>query len=136
MSSLESDRQSYTQLLAEVTPQVIESESEYDRLLAVAERLMFSDRTPEATVLFRLLVLLVETYETKAHPMDKSKPHERLQHIMESSGTHQADLVGAIGSSGVVSEIVNGKRAISKRQAKLLGDRFKVSQNCLSNAGV
>jgi HTH-type transcriptional regulator/antitoxin HigA len=28
---------------------------------------------------------------------------------------------------GVVSEIVNGKRAISKTQAKLLGERFKVS---------
>ncbi len=127
MSSLEFDRQSYAQLLAEVVPQVIESESEYDRLLAVTERLMFSDRTPEETVLFRLLVLLVETYEAKAHPMGKSKPHERLQHIMESSGTRQADLVGTVGSSGVVSQIVNGKWAISKRQAKLLGDRFKVS---------
>jgi HTH-type transcriptional regulator/antitoxin HigA len=46
---------------------------------------------------------------------------------MESSRTRQVNLVGEIGSSGVVSQIVNGKRGISKRQAKLLGDRFKVS---------
>jgi HTH-type transcriptional regulator/antitoxin HigA len=46
---------------------------------------------------------------------------------MESSGTRQADLVGIIGSSGVVSEVVNGKRAISKAQAKALGDYFKIS---------
>lgn len=33
---------------------------------------------------------------------------------MEASGIRQADLVGIIGSSGVVSEVVNGKRSISK----------------------
>lgn len=125
--TLEFDRQSYAQLLTEVTPQVIETEAEYDRLLTITERLMFSERTPEETVLFKLLVLLIEIYETKTYPMDRSKSHEILQHIMESSGTRQADLVGEIGSSGVVSEIVSGKRAISKRQAELLGDRFKVS---------
>jgi HTH-type transcriptional regulator/antitoxin HigA len=46
---------------------------------------------------------------------------------MAASGTRQADLVGIIGSSGVVSEIVNGKRTLSKAQAKILADRFKVS---------
>jgi HTH-type transcriptional regulator/antitoxin HigA len=46
---------------------------------------------------------------------------------MESSGTRQADLVGIIGSSGVVSEVVNGKRAISKAQAKALGEYFNLS---------
>ena len=46
---------------------------------------------------------------------------------MEASSTRQSDLVGVIGSSGVVSEIVNGKRAISKAQAKALGEYYKVS---------
>ncbi len=68
-----------------------------------------------------------ECQETENYPMDKSEPHEILQHIMESSGTRQADLVGIIGSSSVVSEVVNGKRAISKAQAKALGDYFKIS---------
>ncbi len=61
--------------------------------------------------------------------MDESTPHEILQHLMEASSTRQADLVGLIGSSGVVSEIVNGKRSISKAQAKALGDYFKVSSS-------
>lgn len=47
----------------------------------------------------------------------------------ESSGTRQIDLVGIIGSSGVVSEIVNGKRGISKAQAKALSEYFKVSSS-------
>ena len=122
------DGATYSKLLAEIAPRAIESEEEYDRLLAVAERLTFAKNlTPEERALYKLLVTLIEVYETENYPMDKSEPHEILQHIMESSGTRQADLVGIIGSSGVVSEVVNGKRAISKAQAKALGDYFKIS---------
>jgi HTH-type transcriptional regulator / antitoxin HigA len=122
------DRANYSNLLAEVAPRAIETEAEYDRLLAVAEGLTFAkNRTPEEKALHKLLVTLIEVYEAQNYPIDKSEPHEILQHIMEASGTRQADLVGIIGSSGVVSEVVNGKRAISKAQAKALGDYFKVS---------
>jgi len=122
------DGASYSKLLAEIAPRAIETQEEYDRLLAVAERLTFAKNlTPEERALYKLLVTLIEVYETENYPMDKSEPHEILQHIMESSGTRQADLVGIIGSSGVVSEVVNGKRAISKAQAKALGDYFKIS---------
>jgi HTH-type transcriptional regulator / antitoxin HigA len=121
------DRATYSSLLAEVAPKVIETEDEYDRLLVIAERLTFAkNSTPEERALYKLLVMLIEVYETENYPIE-SEPHEILQHIMESSGIRQADLVGIIGSSGVVSEVVNGKRAISKAQAKALGDYFKVS---------
>ncbi|NJL19867.1 MAG: transcriptional regulator [Leptolyngbyaceae cyanobacterium SM1_3_5] len=122
------DQTAYGNLLAEVVPQVIETEEEYDRALQIVERLMFTkNRTPEEKALFKLLVLLVEAYETEHYPFEKPTPHEILQHIMESSGMRQADLVGIIGTSGVVSEVVNGKRSISKAQAKALADYFKVS---------
>lgn len=121
------DRATYSNLLAEIAPRAIETQEEYDRLLAVAERLTFAKKlTPEERALYKLLVTLIEVYETENYPIE-SEPHEILQHIMESSGTRQADLVGIIGSSGVVSEVVNGKRAISKAQAKALGDYFKIS---------
>lgn len=48
-------------------------------------------------------------------------------HLMEENKIKQADLVGKVGSSGVVSEIINGKRGISKAQAKALGKIFHVS---------
>jgi HTH-type transcriptional regulator / antitoxin HigA len=54
-------------------------------------------------------------------------PSETLQYLLESSGKKQADLVGIIGCSGIVSEVVNGKRAISKSQAKKLSEMFQVS---------
>jgi HTH-type transcriptional regulator / antitoxin HigA len=122
------DNVAYRDLVAEFSPKAIETEAEYDRTLAVAEQLTFKqDRTPEEGALHKLLVTLIEAYETQHYPMDESQPHEILQHIMESSGARQADLVGVIGSSGVVSEVINGKRSISKAQAKALGEYFKVS---------
>jgi HTH-type transcriptional regulator / antitoxin HigA len=122
------DQTIYRNLLAEVAPVAIETEEEYERALAVAEQLTFNkNRTLEERALLKLLVILIEAYEAQNYPMDRSTPHEILQHIMEASGTRQADLVGIIGSSGVVSEVVNGKRSISKAQAKALGDYFKVS---------
>ncbi len=77
--------------------------------------------------MYLLLVTLIEAYEAEHYPIESSSPHEILQHLMASSGTRQADLVGVIGSSGVVSEVVNGKRAISKAQAKALADYFNLS---------
>ncbi|MFM5892113.1 MAG: type II toxin-antitoxin system HigA family antitoxin [Dolichospermum sp.] len=123
------DDKTYSQLLAEIAPQVIETEAEYERLLKVAEFLTFKKNlTPEERALDKLIVRLIEDYEEENYPMDESTPHEILLHIMESSGIRQADLVHILGSSsGVVSEVVNGKRSISKAQAKALGEYFKVS---------
>ncbi len=122
------DKTAYSNLLSEYIPQVIETEAEYNRALEIAEKLTFvKNRTPEEKALHKLLVTLIEVYETENYPMNQSAPYEILQHLMEASGIRQADLVGVIGSSGVVSEVVNGKRTTSKAQAKALADYFNVS---------
>ena len=124
------DKNIYRNLLTEVIPVAIKTEEEYERVLKIAEELTFKkNRTIEEKALHKLLVILVEAYETENYPIQESTPHEILQHIMESSGTRQIDLVGIIGSNGVVSEIVNGKRGISKAQAKALSEYFKVSSS-------
>jgi HTH-type transcriptional regulator / antitoxin HigA len=121
------NKETYSNLLAEVLPKVIETETEYEQILVKAEQLTFNkNKTNEEQILLKLLVLLIEQYETENYPLGEAKPYEILQHLMESSGTKQADLVGIIGSSGMVSEVVNGKRSISKAQAKALGKYFQV----------
>ena len=50
-----------------------------------------------------------------------------LKFFMEDRGIKQADLLPVFGSSGITSEVVNGKRSISKAQAKKLAEFFKVS---------
>jgi HTH-type transcriptional regulator / antitoxin HigA len=128
------DKRKYLDLIDanDISPKVIETEDEYDRFLVVAEKLMHKrlDRTIEETALLMLVVKLIEDYESIHHNLDewgKSTPTEILRHIMAASGTRNVDLIGIIGSSGVVSEVVNGKRNISLAQAKNLGEFFKIS---------
>jgi HTH-type transcriptional regulator/antitoxin HigA len=122
------DRETYSKLLVEFQPQVITSEEECDRALVAIEKLMAcTNRLPEQTAILNLLVALVEDYESIYYPMELSSPYEILEHLMESGGIKQANLVGILGSRGVVSEVVNGKRSISKAQAKALGAFFHVS---------
>jgi HTH-type transcriptional regulator / antitoxin HigA len=127
------NRQDYVDLLAKYQPKIIENEEEYRQALAVVEHFVFKkERTREELALYDLTFMLVEKYEAQISPMDDwrtQSPHEMLQYLLLSSGKKQADLVGVIGSSGVVSEVVNGKRAISKSQAKKLSELFCVSPN-------
>jgi HTH-type transcriptional regulator/antitoxin HigA len=121
----------YVDLLTRYQPKVIVTEAEYKQALSVAEQFVFKkERTLEELALYELVVMLIENYETKHYPMDEwesHSPHEMLQYLLETSGRKQADLIGIIGSSGVVSEVVTGKRSVSKTQAKKLGELFKVS---------
>lgn len=129
------NKKNYLQLLdtMQIIPKIIETEAEYEEYLVVAERLIAKkdNRTPEETALFRLLVKLIEDYEEQTFALEdwsNLTPHEILQHLLESSGTKQNDLVGIISpSKGLISSIVNGKRAISKEQAKKLGTYFKIN---------
>ncbi len=119
----------YIDLLSQTIPGVIETEAEYQRLLTLTESLHFKkERTLEEKKIYKLLVTLIELYESQQYSLPASSPQEILQHIMDSSGLRQTDVAEIIGaSSGVVSQIVNGKRTTSKAQAKALGSHFKVS---------
>jgi HTH-type transcriptional regulator / antitoxin HigA len=128
-------RGNYIDLLNQdrIIPKIIETHEEYEQFLSVAERLISKkqNRTPEETVLFRLLVKLIRDYEAETYSLEewsKTSPHEFLQHLMEARGMKQVDLVGVLSpSKGLVSSIVNGKRSISKAQAKKLGEVFNIS---------
>ena len=54
-------------------------------------------------------------------------PQQVLLHLMEARGLAQKDLWKIFGSKGITSEVVRGKRSISKAQAKKLAAFFHVS---------
>lgn len=124
------DEKKYGRLLARALPSVIETEEENERMLAEVERLMDKGEvslTPEEGRLLRLMVVLVEDFEGRTYPVRDAAPHEMLRHLMEARGLKQADLLPVFGSRGYTSDIVNGKRGISKEHAKALGEFFHVS---------
>ena len=118
---------SYTNLLVKYQPKVIKTEAENERAIALAEELEHNlHRTPEEEALLELPILLVEKFEEEHYSIPQQTPHAMLLHLIEDNDLKQEDLVGVLGSRGVVSEVVNGKRGISKSQAKALAAFFKV----------
>jgi HTH-type transcriptional regulator/antitoxin HigA len=121
------DRNAYGSLLLQYQPKVIQSEEENEAAIALATELEHrAHLTTEESALLELLVTLIEQYEEEHYPIPKSSPLDMLIHLMQSRECKQEDLIGIIGSRGVVSEVVNGKRSISKSQAKALAEYFNV----------
>jgi HTH-type transcriptional regulator/antitoxin HigA len=119
----------YANLLSEVLPQAITTEAENEKALARLESLLQKESlSPEEDRLYDLLLVLVEQFEQANYPLQThSTPLSRLLHLMESNHLKQTDLLDVFGSSGIVSEVINGKREISKTHAQKLGKRFNVS---------
>ena len=121
----------YGALLATTLPSVIETEAEHGRVLDIINGLMSKDDnalSPEEERLLNLLANLVEQYEQRLYaPLKSSTPQEILRFLVQENGLRQKDLLDVFGSGGIASEVINGKRAISKAQAKKLAERFSVS---------
>lgn len=125
---IEADEKAYGRLLVRTLPHVIRTEEEYERLAAELLRLDRRDEaTPEERELAELLTILIEEYEERRYPIRRATPRETLLHLMEARGLKQKDLWKLFGSKGIASEVVHGKRAISKAQAKKLAAFFHVS---------
>ena len=83
--------------------------------------------TSDEDRLFELLTTLIEDFEEKAYPMgEKSNPAFALRELMTEHRLKQNDMVEIFGSQGVVSQVLNGKREISKAQARKLSARFRL----------
>ncbi len=122
------NREVYVNLLTEALPQVIKTTEEYERALSIIESLMHKETlTPEEDQIYDLFIVLIETFEAEHYPLQNlSSPHSRLLHLMEANNLKQTDLLDVFGSSGIASEVINGKREISKNHALKLGERFNL----------
>ncbi|MBX3289524.1 MAG: helix-turn-helix domain-containing protein [Acidobacteria bacterium] len=122
------DPKAYNKLLVSVSPGEIETENDYEQMLKMIDRLMKKDEdslSPEEDRLIRLLAVLVEDYESRHYPIDTtSNPSVALRELMREHGLKQVDMVDIFGSQGTVSQVLNGKREISKAQARKLSARF------------
>ncbi len=118
----------YGRLLAATVPGVVKTEEENERLLAEVDKLMRKKSlSPEEEKLLDLLVTLIEDFEEKHYQLNASTPHAILKELMEARGVKASELWKLFGSKGVASEVIRGKRAISKAQAKALAEYFNVS---------
>ena len=122
------NRRKYAGLLAEALPTAITSEQELERLTVIVDRLAVKKSlSPEESRLLHLLSTLIEVYEDEHHDIPDAPPHVMIQGFMQERGLRNKDLEQALGSSGVTSEVINGKRKLSRAQIKNLAEFFQVS---------
>ena len=107
----------------------IRNEREYSAAVKRLNRLLDEIGDNEKHPLYSLLDTLgtlIEVYEEGHYPIPDATGAEVLRFLMDEHGLTQSDLP-EVGSQGVVSEILNGKRELNIRQIRLLAERFKVS---------
>ena len=107
----------------------IRDEAHYQRMAAMLEALLdetAGDENHRAMGLVDIVGDLIEDYEIAHHPLPEVTGAQALKFLMEQHGLKQSDLQ-EIGSQGVVSEILTGKRELNIRQVRALSERFGVS---------
>jgi len=121
------DERRYGSLLRQSLPRPIRTERAYEamkrKLLELEE---LDSLSPEQEELAELLAILIEKYEDRHYPLDDlSTPRERLAALMEERGIPQSEVSRALGSRSQASDILRGRRSISKAQATKLADHFR-----------
>ena len=107
----------------------IRNEHEYDLAVERLNGLLDEVGTDEQHPLYTLLDTLgtlIHAYEEVHHAIPESSGVDVLHFLMEEHGLTQSDLP-EIGSQGVVSEVLRGKRELNIRQIRALARRFQVS---------
>jgi HTH-type transcriptional regulator/antitoxin HigA len=106
----------------------IRTEREYDAAVARLNALVdeVGDNTKDARYrLLETLSVLIEAYDQEHHSLPEASGIEVLRFLMEQHGLSQKDLP-EIGSQGVVSEVLAGRRHLNVRQIQALAVRFGV----------
>ena len=110
---------------------LLTTEKEYnkalDRLNDIFDAKPNSKEGQEAGV----LALLLEDYEEKDDKVESHDPIAAIQIRMEELNLKQKDLIGVIGSKGIVSEVLNKKRRLTIKMVRNLSDKLKIAAQVL-----
>jgi HTH-type transcriptional regulator/antitoxin HigA len=119
----------FTALAAAVPLRPIRSEREYKAAVRTMDELLDAGGADESHALADLVALIgefIDEYEKrKGYVLPDASGVDALRFLMQQHGLRQSDLP-EIGSLGVVSEVLNGKRDLNARQIRALAERFGV----------
>ncbi len=114
---------------------IIKSEQDYKEAIYRLEEIGDNPNFVEDEDLineFELLDKLINDYESKKFHIEKGNPIEIIKLKMSYMNLKQKDLIGIIGSRGVVSEVMNKKRGLSKAMIRSLSDFLNINQDILN----
>lgn len=119
----------YCRLRAHLPVGPLRTRSDYGRAVKTLDALLDAigeDERHVAADLAETIGMFIERYEREHVAPPAARPADVLRFLMEQNGLRQADLP-EIGSQGVVSEILSGRRKLNARQIRRLAGRFGIS---------
>ena len=118
----------YAALLSETRPEVIRDEKQNQAYIRRLEELTSKKSVTRAEEkLIELLAVLIEDFEAKFYPVPDASPLAVVRHLMEVHHLRQKDLLDVFGTESIASEVMHGKRDLTKEHIRRLSARFGVS---------
>jgi HTH-type transcriptional regulator/antitoxin HigA len=118
----------YGRLLSQTKPEVIGGDRQHRLYIGQLEKLTAQKTVTRAEKkLIQLLTVLVEDYESRNFAVPDAAPVEVIRHLMGAHHLRQRDLVDVFGTESIVSDVLNGKRNLTREHIRLLSRRFRVS---------
>jgi HTH-type transcriptional regulator/antitoxin HigA len=104
---------------------------DYEKLSSLLDSLLDvvgEEESHELMGLIDVISHMISIYDDEHYQfLEEGTGIDALKFLMEQHDLNQNDLKNEIGSQGVVSEILNGKRQLNITQIRKLSERFKVS---------
>ena len=118
----------YAALLSETRPEVIRDEKQNQDYIRRLEKLTSKKSVNRAEEkLIELLVVLIDDFEAKHYPVPDASPVAIVRHLMEAHNLRQKDLLDVFGTESIASEVLHGKRELTRDHIRRLSARFGVS---------
>ncbi|NIJ52791.1 helix-turn-helix domain-containing protein [Dyadobacter arcticus] len=111
----------------------IKKEEDYDRMLAwVDEQFdkMPAPESPEGNTL-QIVLLLIKAYEDEHYVIPLPDPIEAIKLKMNEKGLKSKDLVEWVGSKSYVSALLNRKKPLTLKLAKLFHEKLGIPAQVL-----
>jgi len=115
---------------------IIKSKSQYKEYSKILEDLVVADfKSKDMKEEIELLTLLIETWDEQHNSFEDVDPITLLRSLMAERDLKAKDLVEILGvSKGLVSDILNYKKGMSKDIIRTLSEYFKVSQEAFNRS--
>jgi HTH-type transcriptional regulator / antitoxin HigA len=113
---------------------IIKNDAQYKKYCDTLQALVDSGKKSRAVQdEIELLTLLIEKYDADHNSFDDADPIELLKSLMKDhkmKAVHLANLLDV--SEGLVSDILNYKKGLSKETIRILSQRFKLTHEAFN----
>lgn len=126
---------SFEGLVAEMVPQAIMDDVQYENTVEMIDRLMAAGKLTRGQGLYlETLVELVQAYEAKHYAVETADLNgiDALRHLLAENGMNASDLGRLLGvHPSMGSKLLKGERSLTVEHLRKLCDRFKVRPELL-----